>query len=453
MKRCSYILVTDGVGCRGSTVSFGGESLEQAPFDCFSSQGQHLYTESTILQCLQCMGCKPKRSQKVCRKVFWIFEQRLMTQCVPSDEQGSATGAIVHRHDFEHVILSCLGEHPRNLTDDIKLLNIQLAMQLHERRLGLVVLLCGTTGTGKSTLASLVASRLGITSVVSTDVIRHMLRGFDPEKKRDCLWSSTYDGGKGAGSSRVLDGYREQRGAILEHAEKLVDSFVARNESIVIEGVHLSGEFAITMMKRHASVVPFLVHISNRDKHMERFAVRAKSMTLRPDSNRYVKHLESIRSIQEALRGEAGKYLIPQVDNTNVDRSLAVIHSTVLGALRLRVSHGKALTNGDTCMPVLDIFNAAIKSSWSSRAILRKIQGDKSTFDLSGPSPATSVTSTTLGTGALSGLSDHVLKDAFQNLRVDEYESGSQGSAPDHHDGSVLETLSEHTKSDDGHAL
>jgi 2-phosphoglycerate kinase len=251
----------------------------------------------------------------------------------------------------------------------------------------------------------------------------------------------------------MLDGYREQRGAILEHAEKLVDSFVARNESIVIEGVHLSGEFAITMMKRHASVVPFLVHISNRDKHMERFAVRAKSMTLRPDSNRYVKHLESIRSIQEALRGEASKYLIPQVDNTNVDRSLAVIHSTVLGALRVRVSHGKALTNGDTCMPVLDIFNAAIKSSWSSRAILRKIQGDKSTFDLSGPSPATSVTSTTLGTGALSGLSDHVLKDAFQNLRVDEYESGSQGSAPDHHDGSVLETLSEHTKSDDGHAL
>lgn len=448
--------MTDGVGCRGSAVSFGGEILEQSPVHCCSSQGRHLYTESTILQCLQCMGCKPKRSQKVCRKVFWIFEQRLMTQCVPSDEQGSATGAIVHRNDFEHVVLSCLGEHPRNLTDDIKLLNIQLAMQLHERRLGLVVLLCGTTGTGKSTLASLVASRLGITSVVSTDVIRHMLRGFDPEKKRDCLWSSTYDGGKGkgAGGSSVLDGYKEQRGAILEHAEKLVDSFVARNESIVIEGVHLSGEFAITMMKRHASVVPFLVHISNRDKHMERFAVRAKSMTLRPDSNRYVKHLESIRSIQEALRGEASKYLIPQVDNTNVDRSLAVIHSTVLGTLRLRVSHGKALTKGDTCMPVLEIFNAAIQSSWSSRAILRKIQGDKiDAFDLSGPSPSTSVTSTTLGTGALSGLSDHVLKDAFQSLRVDEYESESQGSAPDHHDGSVLETLSEHTKSDEGHAL
>ncbi len=398
MTQCSYIRVADGLGCRDRTASLGGQGLEHltvAPCSVSSSLsssssssssqgmcGQHLYTENTMLQCLQCMGCKPKRSQKVCRKVFWIFGQRLMTQCVQSDEQGSVAGVLVHRRDFEDVLLSCLGEHPRNLTDDIKLLNIQLAMQLHERRLGLVVLLCGTTGTGKSTLASLVASRLGITSVVSTDVIRHMLRGFDPEKKRDCLWSSTYDGGKGEGTGSVLDGYRDQRRAILEHVEKLVDSFVARNESIVIEGVHLSGEFAIGMMERHASVVPFLVHISNRDKHMERFAVRAKSMTLRPDSNRYVKHLESIRSIQEALRSEASTYLIPQVDNTNVDRSLAVIHSTVLGALRLSVSQGKVLTKGRTCTPVLEIFNAAIQSSWSSRAILRKIQGDKGAFDL-----------------------------------------------------------------------
>lgn len=36
-------------------------------------------------------------------------------------------------------------------------------------------------------------------------------------------------------------------------------------------------------MQRHPSAVPFLVHISNEAKHMERFAVRSKVMTLRPD--------------------------------------------------------------------------------------------------------------------------------------------------------------------------
>lgn len=39
----------------------------------------------------------------------------------------------------------------------------------------------------------------------------------------------------------------------------------------------------VRLMARHPSAVPFLVHISNESKHMERFAVRSKVMTLRPD--------------------------------------------------------------------------------------------------------------------------------------------------------------------------
>lgn len=41
---------------------------------------------------------------------------------------------------------------------------------------GVIIMLCGTAGTGKSTLASLLGQRLGITTILSTDSIRHMLR-------------------------------------------------------------------------------------------------------------------------------------------------------------------------------------------------------------------------------------------------------------------------------------
>ena len=43
------------------------------------------------------------------------------------------------------------------------------ACSLREHTSSVTILLCGTSGTGKSTLASLLASRLGITTVVSTD--------------------------------------------------------------------------------------------------------------------------------------------------------------------------------------------------------------------------------------------------------------------------------------------
>ena len=40
---------------------------------------------------------------------------------------------------------------------------------------------------------------------------------------------------------------------------------------------------------------------------------------------------QAIRRIQAYLEQTANKYSIPQVDNTNVDRSLAAIHRTTVG--------------------------------------------------------------------------------------------------------------------------
>ena len=63
----------------------------------------------------------------------------------------------------------------------------------------MAVLLCGTSGTGKSTLASLLAARLGITTLLSTDSIRHMLRGFQSAEENPLLWLSTYEAGERLG--------------------------------------------------------------------------------------------------------------------------------------------------------------------------------------------------------------------------------------------------------------
>ncbi len=58
------------------------------------------------------------------------------------------------------------------------------------------MLLAGTSGTGKSTLAGLLAARLGISTVLSTDSVRHMLRSFTPQNANPLLWASTYEVGR-----------------------------------------------------------------------------------------------------------------------------------------------------------------------------------------------------------------------------------------------------------------
>lgn len=89
-------------------------------------------------------------------------------------------------------------------------------------------------------------------------------------------------------------------------------------------------------MRKHPSIIPFTIYISNEDKHLERFAVRAKYMTLDPGKNKYVKYIRNIRTIQAYLCNRADKYLVPKINNTNIDRSVAAIHATVFSCLRRR---------------------------------------------------------------------------------------------------------------------
>ena len=109
----------------------------------------------------------------------------------------------------------------------------------------------------------------------------------------------------------------------------------------------MSGVLQMGLMKKHPSIIPFMVYIGNESKHMERFAVRAKYMTLDPTKNKYVKYIRNIRTIQDWLCQRADKHLVPKVNNTNVDKSVAAIHTTVFNCLRRR-EDGEPLLDAQT---------------------------------------------------------------------------------------------------------
>lgn len=88
---------------------------------------------------------------------------------------------ILHKYEY------C---KPQSISD------FQNATQLVDHRCNLLILLGGSSGTGKSTLASLIASRLGISTVLSTDTIRHIMRNFVSREENPILFCSTYEAGK-----------------------------------------------------------------------------------------------------------------------------------------------------------------------------------------------------------------------------------------------------------------
>ena len=62
-----------------------------------------------------------------------------------------------------------------------------------ESKRNILILLAGTSGTGKSTLSSLLGSRLGISTVISTDTIRPVMRNFVAKEDDPIIFASTYE--------------------------------------------------------------------------------------------------------------------------------------------------------------------------------------------------------------------------------------------------------------------
>ena len=149
--------------------------------------------------------------------------------------------------------------------------------------------------------------------------------------------------------------------------------YAAERRSLIVEGVHLNVELMMSLLAQHTCCVPVLVHISNEAKHRQRFAVRAKYMALNSDSNRYFAHYDAIRTIQRHLVKHADSCLLPKVDNTNVDRSLAAVHVALLHCLA-RTAAGASLYD-PVRHQVLEVNQAFVRrSGWSSKAMLQVIQ-------------------------------------------------------------------------------
>lgn len=139
--------------------------------------------------------------------------------------------------------------------------------------------------------------------------------------------------------ARVIEGYLEQSRLIENQLFSVISSYASAKRSLIVEGVHLTPALMCRLSAACPSCIPFVIYISNENKHRERFAVRAKSQTsLDPSNNKYIRFFSNIRAIQSHIITAADGHMFPHIDNTNVDRSVSLMHSVIMKALRKATS-------------------------------------------------------------------------------------------------------------------
>ena len=200
----------------------------------------------------------------------------------------------------------------------------------------LLLLVGGATGTGKSTIATEAAHRLGITRVTSTDFIRQTMRAFFSEEFMPSVHYSSFEARlaltraeeEESGDAAIL-GFLDQTRNVIVGVQAALERAATERWSMVLEGVHLVPGMVVTEVP-HAFVVQCVVAIEDENLHRSHFWVRDYATEgLRP-LEKYLDSLPQIREIQDYLVERARRHDVPVIVNDSFDRAIADVMDLVL---------------------------------------------------------------------------------------------------------------------------
>jgi 2-phosphoglycerate kinase len=200
----------------------------------------------------------------------------------------------------------------------------------------LLVLIGGVTGVGKSTVATQLAGRLGITRVIATDQLRQVVRAFFSHDFMPSVHHSSFNVATalrtyGDDESGTVAGFLRQAHDLAPGIDALVQRAVSEGTPIVLEGVHLLPEIPDPGLRRQAIDVRVLLTVRDEHAHRAHFHIRGSQTPRAPD--RYLEALDRIRVLQDYLIERAEAEGIPIIDEAGIEASLARVTEVVLEAV------------------------------------------------------------------------------------------------------------------------
>lgn len=283
------------------------------------------YSKGLMAQSLSASGLSPDRAYELAR----IVERRL------HERTGSDIALADLNELVDEVLLEQVG------SDAVRRFHEWQRLDRLDRPL--VVLLAGSTGVGKSTLATMLAARLGITRVIATDVIRQVLRAFFSREFMPAVHYSAFEAGKsvdllvGQDEDRDLVGFARQAESIATGVEAIVERACLERTPIVLEGIHLVPGALRGELHDRCVAVEAVLSVEDEELHRGHFAMRGGH---RP-AERYLNRFEQIRKLQDYLVGRARQEGVAVIQNDSIDRTLSRLMDLVLDSVS-RVSSSEA---------------------------------------------------------------------------------------------------------------
>ena len=278
---------------------------------------QQPYSKGLMARALVAVGVPLGRAYELAKRI----EQHLAERHEES----------VELERFEELAVQVLGEVDGSRAVD----RLRRFRELQELDLPVIVLVGGATGTGKSTVATEAAYRLGITRVTSTDFVRQTMRAFFSQEFMPSIHYSSFEAAAGLlepeqADEPVIAGFLEQTRNVLVGVRASIERALEEGWSMVLEGVHLVPGMLPTI--EGALVVQCVLVIDDEEEHSTHFMVRDAGLDgLRPHA-KYLDRLDDIRLVQEYIVERARRYGVPVISNTDLRSAIDGVLELVLAS-------------------------------------------------------------------------------------------------------------------------
>jgi len=270
-----------------------------------------------------------------------------------TSEDAMEVVTTVHKHLVDRRIEEMTSRHLGELTYRYLRQSKQLGAAVAHRWLvwrdfinsgkPLIFLLGGTAGCGKSTTATMLASRLDIVRTQSTDMLREVMRIMMPEQLIPVLHTSSFtawtalpgqpEAIQEVPDTLLINGYRSQADLLAVAIEAVIQRALREQVSLILEGVHIHPAFMEKLGKNNeAVVIPIMLGVLKRKQLQRRIHGRGSAAPLRR-GDRYLQHFDEIWRLQSHLLSEADHANIPIVANIDRDKVFREIMRITIATL------------------------------------------------------------------------------------------------------------------------
>ena len=207
----------------------------------------------------------------------------------------------------------------------------------------LIILLGGSTGSGKDTVSMELAHRLDIMTVITTDIIREIMRSLFSDEILPMIHTSSYLAYKKLwiplekGKNYQTVAYREQSLRVNAGIRSIIKRSIKENTTLIINGVHILPDIIKYDEFKDANLIKIFIYVKNKSAHKERFYIRGMSSEGR-DAAKYIDNFNTIREIQKYIINRSKKLQYLCINNCDSKETALIIINHIINEVSKRES-------------------------------------------------------------------------------------------------------------------